>query len=125
MTNKLAIDVGNVIFEGPYFKLVTDIKKSLEILSDKYELFILSSCGLETENKCREELFKNGFNEIINENNWIFVRNKNSKINKMKQLNIDYLIDDNEDTIKNCNKYRKRSGILYTSWNEILEKLNI
>jgi 5'(3')-deoxyribonucleotidase len=135
---KIAIDVGGVLIEkknkngfDTNFD-INDVKwlpgalDAIKELSQYYDLYVLSFCGKKTENETRQALRKEVL-PIIPEWKWIFTREREHKIDRMKQNGITTLIDDTERIIEWVNKAGLK-GIHYGSkntpnWNEVVKQL--
>jgi len=110
-TGIIAIDVGGVLIEKKRqngkdtnfdiddIKWVPGALNAVQTLCKKYDVYILSFCGKKTENETRQALRKE-VAKYIPENKWLFTREREHKIDKMKALNIDLLIDDTLEIIK-------------------------
>ena len=98
---KIGIDVGGVILEYDLNfskdeknegKFVENSIETIELLSNKYELFIVSFCNEKTESKVRSILEQSSLR--IPKNKWIFTRTRAEKADVCIKYNIDRLIDD-------------------------------
>lgn len=108
---KIAIDVGGVLIEkkskyGADTNFdIDDIKwmpgalEAVKTLSQIYDVYILSFCGKKTEKETRLALRKE-VSIHVPENKWIFTREREYKVDRMKEYNITTLIDDTSDIIK-------------------------
>ena len=102
---KIAIDVGGVIiekknqfgqdtnFDIDNIKWVPGALQALEKLSKIYDVYILSFCGKKTEAETRLAL-KKEVAQLIPEDKWIFTREREYKIDRMKTHGITTLVDD-------------------------------
>jgi len=111
MNKKLAIDVGGVLIEkkdrsGPDTNFDLDNVKwidgaldAVRILSQNYDLYILSFCGKRTEMETREAL-RSKIAKWIPEEKWIFTRKREHKVDQMQKHGITWLIDDTASIIK-------------------------
>ena len=98
---KIGIDVGGVILEYDLNfskdeknegKFVMDSIKIIELLSKKYELFIVSFCNEKTENKVKNILEQSSIK--IPKDKWIFTRTRAEKADICIKYGLDRLIDD-------------------------------
>lgn len=135
---KIAIDVGGVLIEkkdksGPdtnfdlnNIKWMPGALEGIKALSQKYNLYVLSFCGKKTERETRLALRKEIL-PYIPEWKWIFTREREHKVDRMKQHGITTLVDDTE-TIIQWVKNAGLKGIHYGSketpdWAAVVDKL--
>lgn len=121
----IAVDIGGVILdihntESELIALMPRTLTYLNKLKERYNLFLLSFCGMKTELETREVLKAYKIDEIIDENNWIFVRKTKHKKTQMINHNIKLLIDDRESIIQDVNSNNNLVGLLFEGWNEEL-----
>src|SRR6478609_5521450 len=135
---KIAIDVGGVLIrkkelDGPDTNFDIDNIKwmpgaldAIKTLHEKYDLYILSFCGKKTERETRVALKKEVF-QYIPEWKWIFTREREHKIDRMKQHGITTLVDDTEKIIQWVHDAGLK-GILYggkdtPDWESVVKTL--
>lgn len=115
----IAIDVGGVIVVKDYSdlstkedtlinsvegaKLFPGALETIQKLSEKYELYILSFAGYNREVQTKQILLLHGFDKYIPKERWLFTRDRSQKIVLMKQHNIDLIIDDTFKIIQSVN----------------------
>lgn len=102
---KIAIDVGGVIIEKKFrngadtnfdinnIEWIPGALSAIERLSQRYDVYILSFCGRKTEAETRLALRKE-VAKYIPEEKWIFTREREYKIDRMKTHGISLLVDD-------------------------------
>lgn len=107
---RLAIDVGGVLIEKKELNgadtnfdvnnvaWVLGAIEAVEILSQKYDLYILSFCGKKTEMETRDALKR--IAKYIPEHKWIFTREREHKVAQMHKYGINGLVDDTPVIIK-------------------------
>lgn len=136
---KIAIDVGGVLiekkdrsgadtnFDVDNVKWMPGALDAIKTLSEHYDIYILSFCGKKTERETREAL-KTEVLRYVPEWKWIFTREREHKVDRMKQFGITTLIDDTEYIIRLVNEAGLQ-GIHYGSaktpdWKAVVMKLN-
>jgi len=102
---KIAIDVGGVLIEkkeksGPdtnfdleNIKWMPGALDAVKILSQHFDVYILSFCGKKTERETREALKKEVL-QYVPESKWIFTREREHKVDRMNEHGITTLVDD-------------------------------
>lgn len=135
---KLAIDVGGVLIEkktkyGPDTNFdVNDTKwlpgslEAIKTLCQIYDVYILSFCGKRTELETRQALRKE-VASYVPENKWIFTREREYKVDRMKSHGLSILVDDTEEIINWVNAagfegVHFGSG-KYPDWSHVVEYL--
>ena len=108
---KIAIDVGGVLiekknrygadtnFDLDNVKWLPGALDAVRTLSESYDVYILSFCGKKTEWETRQALKKEVL-EFIPENKWIFTREREHKVDRMKEHGITTLVDDTLNIVK-------------------------
>lgn len=143
---RLAIDIGGVIIKKDYnrpnqdtaildeynVRFFEDSYDVIKELSEYYELYILSFCGRRREEQSRVALRIGGYNRLIPEDKWLFVRNRLDKLDSMLDNGIDILIDDTWQIVRHirdaglrCIHFRnsRRKGDYAENWKHVLKKL--
>lgn len=135
---KLAIDVGGVLIEkrderGPdtnfdvnNVRWVPGAMDAVKTLSRRYELYILSFCGKQTERDTRAALNKSLI-EFIPQDRWVFTRKREHKVAEMQNHGINTLVDDTKMIIDLVDAAGLRGlhfrGIKYKSWQDVVWEL--
>ena len=81
----------------------------LSNLASQYSLYLLSYCGLATENKTRESLRIAGVPSFLPEERWLFTRKREDKVKLMKERGIELLLDDREDIVAHVHGNGRRA----------------
>lgn len=121
---RIAIDIGGVLCPKDIDGFMPGAIEAIIELAKKHELWILSFCGKTRELESRTFLLANNVNIIIPENNWIFVKKPTLKANKMKELNLDILIDDTQCVIDSCTLKGVKTIKFIDSWKDVLLIIN-
>lgn len=87
-------------FEKEGINLIEGALEGLEHLSQSYELFIVSYCKVKMETMSRAKLQLAGVTQWIPEENWIFVRDRASKVTALEDHGLFGLIDDRVDVLE-------------------------
>jgi hypothetical protein len=136
---KIAIDVGGVLIEkknrygaDTNFDLdnvqwVPGALDAVKKLTELYDVYILSFCGKKTEWETRQALKKEVL-PYIPEEKWIFTREREYKVDRMKEHNITTLVDDTLEIIK----WVENAGMKgvhfrspwYPDWNSVVKLLS-
>lgn len=135
----ICVDVGGVlIIKDQYVKSNEDTefgadgpkwmqgwREALIKLKDAgHKLSILSYCGIQRMNDTVEAFNKVNMNEIIPKERWYFVRSRELKLPKMKEIKADIIID---DTYKIINHVRQGGlkalhyGREVNDWNDVIK----
>src|SRR5690242_18548098 len=100
----IAIDVGGVLiekkeksgadtnFDIENVRWMPGALDAVKILSEHFDVYILSFCGKRTERETRDALRKE-VAKYVPEHKWIFTREREHKVLRMQELGIDTLID--------------------------------
>jgi hypothetical protein len=130
----LASDIGGVLLRSQYAadggtadhsadaEWLPDALISLQALSSKYTVYLLSFCGKRTEDLTRERLRLANVHSWLPEERWLFCRNRNHKPLLMKAHGIEVLIDDLDTIIENVRAHGL-IGIYFTDWEQALRDL--
>ena len=131
---KIASDIGGVLLQSKFdadgetadhsgdAMWLDGALDGLRSLTESHTVYLLSFCGLKTELKTRERLKEAGVHTWLPEERWLFCRNRKHKPRLMKENDIELLIDDRGDIIRNVQEQGLKA-IHFTSWAAALSEL--
>jgi hypothetical protein len=98
MSNKeiFAIDVGGVLASKQHDgEPLIGVKDAIDILSEKFDLWIVSMCSESMEYKTTNWLYANEFHKYIPRRNWLYISfERGNKNRALVEINARYFIDD-------------------------------
>jgi 5'(3')-deoxyribonucleotidase len=147
MTKEIfAIDVGGVLASKQHDgEPMLGAKDAIDILSDKFELWIVSMCSESMEYKTTNWLYANEFHKYIPRRNWLYIAfERGNKNRALVEIGANYFIDDRIKHIKpafqvqslktlfhfspqneNMFKFNNNNYIKVYSWMDVLDYLSL